>query len=197
MKQLSAVALLFVIFLGSLFVYVAEDIPAFGDPNSAPNRYVKLFEIDAAGLEGDLEQGVLPASLVDNLEDEIEERGFPLPSGVARVSGKGEGEGEGEEAEGAWEAVIVPAETEQHFYPKEQKYYFIEKKGEKLWVYRYAPVKRYMEEGPNETNVPNMVTYILADYRGYDTLGETTVIFTAGVAVMLLLRRREKRPREK
>jgi multicomponent Na+:H+ antiporter subunit B len=39
-----------------------------------------------------------------------------------------------------------------------------------------------------------MVTYILADYRGYDTLGETTVIFTAGVAVMLLLRRREKRP---
>jgi len=32
------------------------------------------------------------------------------------------------------------------------------------------------------------VTAILADYRGFDTLGETTVIFTAGVGVLLLLR---------
>jgi multicomponent Na+:H+ antiporter subunit B len=39
-----------------------------------------------------------------------------------------------------------------------------------------------------------MVTYILADYRGYDTLGETTVIFTAGISVILLLRRRGKKP---
>ena len=31
---------------------------------------------------------------------------------------------------------------------------------------------------------------MLADYRGYDTLGETTVIFTAGIGVMLLLRGR-------
>ena len=29
------------------------------------------------------------------------------------------------------------------------------------------------------------------DYRGYDTLGETTVIFTAGIAVLLLLKRRK------
>jgi multicomponent Na+:H+ antiporter subunit B len=39
-----------------------------------------------------------------------------------------------------------------------------------------------------ETATPNMVTSILADYRGYDTLGETTVIFTAGMACILLLR---------
>jgi multicomponent Na+:H+ antiporter subunit B len=39
---------------------------------------------------------------------------------------------------------------------------------------------------------PNVVTTVLADYRGYDTLGETTVIFTAGVACILLLRRRRK-----
>jgi len=38
--------------------------------------------------------------------------------------------------------------------------------------------------------VENVVTAVLASYRGYDTLGETTVIFTAGVAVLLLLRRR-------
>ena len=36
-------------------------------------------------------------------------------------------------------------------------------------------------------NVPNMVTAILASYRGYDTLGELAVIFTAGVGVLLLL----------
>ena len=38
-----------------------------------------------------------------------------------------------------------------------------------------------------ETGVPNIVTSVLADYRGYDTLGETTVIFTAGIGVLLLL----------
>ncbi|MCP4369674.1 MAG: sodium:proton antiporter, partial [Deltaproteobacteria bacterium] len=39
---------------------------------------------------------------------------------------------------------------------------------------------------------PNIVTAVLADYRGYDTLGETTVIFSAGMACILLLRRRRK-----
>ena len=38
--------------------------------------------------------------------------------------------------------------------------------------------------------VPNIVTVVLASYRGFDTLGETSVIFTAGIAVMLLLRGR-------
>ena len=37
--------------------------------------------------------------------------------------------------------------------------------------------------------LPNVVTSVLASYRGYDTLGETAVIFTAGLAVMLILRR--------
>jgi hypothetical protein len=176
MKSMSIAALLFVIFLGALFVYVAEDIPAFGDANSAPNRYVWLFDMDAAGLEDDLNQGNIPTILGDKLEG----RGFPLPSGLAKLK------------EGEWDALIIP--EEKHYYPKEQKYYFIEKKGDKLDVYRYSLVKRYIEEGEHETEVPNMVTYILADYRGYDTLGETTVIFTAGVSVLLLLRRREKRP---
>jgi multicomponent Na+:H+ antiporter subunit B len=40
------------------------------------------------------------------------------------------------------------------------------------------------------------VTSVLASYRGYDTLGETTVIFTAGVAVMALLGIRRRRRRE-
>jgi multicomponent Na+:H+ antiporter subunit B len=39
-----------------------------------------------------------------------------------------------------------------------------------------------------ETGVPNMVTAVLADYRSFDTLGETTVVMVAGIGVMLLLR---------
>jgi multicomponent Na+:H+ antiporter subunit B len=49
---------------------------------------------------------------------------------------------------------------------------------------------RYIERAFEETGVPNIVTAVLADYRGYDTLFETAVIFTAGVAVLMLLRRR-------
>jgi multicomponent Na+:H+ antiporter subunit B len=52
---------------------------------------------------------------------------------------------------------------------------------------------RYLAESLRETNVPNVVTSVLADYRGYDTLGETTVIFTAGIGVMLLLRGARRR----
>jgi len=60
-------------------------------------------------------------------------------------------------------------------------------------------VPRYLAKTIAETGVPNVVTSVLADYRGYDTLGETTVIFTAGIGVMLLLRglrRRSVAPNE-
>ena len=50
-------------------------------------------------------------------------------------------------------------------------------------------VPRYMQ---NETDVPNVVTAVLASFRGYDTLGETTVVFTAGAGIVALLRRRKK-----
>jgi multicomponent Na+:H+ antiporter subunit B len=52
---------------------------------------------------------------------------------------------------------------------------------------------RYIHEGMRETGVPNIVTAVLASYRGYDTLGETTVVFTAGAGVVALLRRRKKK----
>ena len=45
----------------------------------------------------------------------------------------------------------------------------------------------YLEESEHEIGIPNVVTSILASYRGYDTLGETTVIFVALVGVLLLL----------
>ncbi|MDJ0741582.1 MAG: DUF4040 domain-containing protein [Gammaproteobacteria bacterium] len=46
---------------------------------------------------------------------------------------------------------------------------------------------RYIEQGPQEVGMPNIVTAVLASYRGYDTFGETVVIYTAGLAVLLLL----------
>jgi len=52
---------------------------------------------------------------------------------------------------------------------------------------------RYLQEGPRETGVPNVVSAVLASYRGYDTLGETIVVFTAGAGVIALLRRRKGR----
>lgn len=57
----------------------------------------------------------------------------------------------------------------------------------------------YLERSQTEIGVPNVVTAILASYRGYDTLGETAVVFTAGIGVLLLisgLRRRRRSPED-
>ncbi|MCW9003288.1 MAG: DUF4040 domain-containing protein, partial [Rhodospirillales bacterium] len=48
---------------------------------------------------------------------------------------------------------------------------------------------RYIERSGQEVGTPNIVTSVLASYRGFDTLGEVTVIFTAGVGVLALLGR--------
>lgn len=54
---------------------------------------------------------------------------------------------------------------------------------------------KYLADSIKETTVPNVVTAVLADYRSFDTLGEVTVVFTAGIGVLLLLRssRRSRR----
>jgi multicomponent Na+:H+ antiporter subunit B len=51
-------------------------------------------------------------------------------------------------------------------------------------------VPRYLERAQQETGVNNIVTAIVVYYRGYDTFGEVTVIFTAGIAVIALLGRK-------
>lgn len=53
----------------------------------------------------------------------------------------------------------------------------------------YSLSQGYITETFPETSVPNMVTAVLADYRGYDTMFETVVIFTAGIAIIAILRR--------
>jgi multicomponent Na+:H+ antiporter subunit B len=62
-------------------------------------------------------------------------------------------------------------------------------------IHRHV-VPRYLNDMPREVDVPNVVTAVLASYRGYDTLGETTVVFTAGAGVVALLRRRRSPRRE-
>ena len=51
----------------------------------------------------------------------------------------------------------------------------------------------FFKETEKEIHIPNVVSAILADFRSYDTLGETFVIFTAGLAVLLVLQRGYKR----
>jgi len=48
---------------------------------------------------------------------------------------------------------------------------------------------RYIEKSGQEVGPPNIVTSILASYRGYDTLGETAVVFTAAIGVLTILGR--------
>lgn len=53
--------------------------------------------------------------------------------------------------------------------------------------------QRFIELGPAETNSPNMVTGVLADYRGFDTLWETTVMYLAGMSVAMILSNKLKK----
>jgi multicomponent Na+:H+ antiporter subunit B len=59
-------------------------------------------------------------------------------------------------------------------------------------VHRYV-AQSYLHDTPTDIGVPNVVTSVLASYRGYDTLGEVTVIFTAGIGVLALLGYRTRR----
>ena len=51
----------------------------------------------------------------------------------------------------------------------------------------------YIQKSIAETGVPNLVTSVLADYRGFDTMFETAVVFCAGLACLLLLRNFKKK----
>jgi len=52
---------------------------------------------------------------------------------------------------------------------------------------------RYLNDSMAEIGLPNVVTSVLASYRGYDTMGETFVIFTAAVGVLTLIGRSRRR----
>jgi len=48
----------------------------------------------------------------------------------------------------------------------------------------------YLQNSLHDSHTPNAVTAIVVDYRGFDTLIEATVIFTAGVACLLIMRKK-------
>jgi multicomponent Na+:H+ antiporter subunit B len=55
--------------------------------------------------------------------------------------------------------------------------------------------KAYLQPGAEKTGSANLVTGVIFDYRGYDTLGEATILFTAVIGVLTVLRlkgRKEK-----
>ena len=60
----------------------------------------------------------------------------------------------------------------------------------------YSPVNNnvaayYIEHAEHDTKVPNIVTAVLADYRAFDTMFETGVVFIAGLAIYSILRRKK------
>ncbi len=52
-----------------------------------------------------------------------------------------------------------------------------------------AAAAHYIRNAYSDAQAPNIVTVVLVDYRGFDTLGETLVVLTAGIACALILRR--------
>ena len=56
--------------------------------------------------------------------------------------------------------------------------------------------KRYLESGLAETGAVNVVTGMILDYRAFDTLGESFVLFTATITVLFLLQQKEKETEE-
>ncbi len=67
--------------------------------------------------------------------------------------------------------------------------------GDKNAAIHHHVVPRYLKESSHETGLPNVVTSILASYRGYDTLGETFVIFTAAAGVIAIIGRGRRKKR--
>ena len=54
--------------------------------------------------------------------------------------------------------------------------------------------QRFIYESPHEVGIQNMVTSVLASYRGYDTLGEVVVVFCAGIGVLTMLGLKRRDP---
>ncbi|MFC4438102.1 MULTISPECIES: DUF4040 domain-containing protein [Natrialbaceae] len=52
-----------------------------------------------------------------------------------------------------------------------------------------TPSAYYVQEAYDDTHAHNAVSAVLASYRGFDTFGEAVVVFAAGVAVLLVLKR--------
>ncbi|MDC0667271.1 Na(+)/H(+) antiporter subunit B [Nannocystis radixulma] len=165
-KRLHVPALVFTALTGAALIYGALDMPRFGDP-AAPIHHYRVPEMMAQTV------GFVNGTPGKQKPPE----GFDVER-YRRFDGRVTGPIPDDPKDTAWrensalrlEGLMVPqvraahephAEPGHHLHP------------------------------PDDFNghVPNSVTSLLAAYRGYDTMFETTVIFTAGVSLILLLRR--------
>jgi multicomponent Na+:H+ antiporter subunit B len=200
MKPLTLTAVIIAILLIALSFYAVEDLPAFGDENSPANKYIKLFSVDADGLAESLNVGILPAEIKTNIEKigfikgptcpGCQDENYPsLEEGNYEIKYREKGTWLGGRlyTDSGWDVLIHEGEI---FYNEPQEYYFIADTDKSLTVYRYNWPVRVVERTEEETAIINAVTSGLADYRGYDTMGEETVILTGAIGVILLVRRR-------
>jgi len=56
-----------------------------------------------------------------------------------------------------------------------------------------AASQTYIKEGLQSTGAANIVTSVILDFRAYDTLGETTVLFTSIIGATVILRKKAKK----
>jgi len=188
LKLTSVIGLIVVLLLMAMFVYIVEDVPAFGEYNSPVNKYIELFSVDADGLVASLDAGVLPAEIKNEIEriGFNKENNYPTLEEGEYVIERNSGVFAVDSGEG-WDVLINEGEI---YFNEPIKYYFIKEENGKLTVYRYNWPVRVIEKTEEETATMNSITSGLADYRGYDTMFEETVIFSGAVSVILLLRRR-------
>ena len=56
-----------------------------------------------------------------------------------------------------------------------------------------SPSQIYIEKGLKDTGAANIVAAVILDYRGYDTLGEATVLFTSILGATVIMRAKSKK----
>lgn len=156
-------ALAMVLVTGGLLIYGTFDMPAFGDPTSPIHnlRVPKLLGQDV---------GKHP-----DRADYLRQKG--LTATISEDHGEDHGGDHGETDGPAQKEVHGGDHTEEH--------------GRGHGDVDGGDHGAHHPHDDFNGHVPNTVTSLLAAYRGYDTMFETAVIFTAGISLVLLLRRRE------
>lgn len=178
-KAVNWPALLIVGITGLALGYGTIDMPAFGDPDAPIHN--RVFDGYSQQDVGKPQHGVPGAWDGDVQRDpRSDERGHQIDGealtggadlrGTPRALGAAEGDHEPDKGAGGEHDDGAHAADTSHAHRQDG------------------------DHGDFSHHAPNLVTAVLASYRGYDTMFETAVIFTAGISVILLLRRREDKP---
>lgn len=133
---------------------------------SAAALYVVLDAVDVAFTEASVGAGIATVLMLSTLaltttEEAIKDHRNMSALVVVLITG----------------AVLIYGTLDMPFY------------GDPMAPIHHHVAPLYLRDSLVATSVPNVVTSVLASYRGYDTLGETTVIFTAAASVMALIGR--------